>query len=45
MSIEFTPAVLAAFSAFVITLDRHPVGAAALVAVLLAAGLAIALAK
>ncbi|PHV07953.1 hypothetical protein CSQ96_08720 [Janthinobacterium sp. BJB412] len=45
MSIEFSPAVIDACSAFVITLDRHPLGAAALVAVLLAGGTAVALAK
>lgn len=45
MSIEFSPAVIDACSAFVITLDRHPVGAAALVVLLLAGGAAISLSK
>lgn len=45
MSIKFAPAVIDAFSSFVITLDRHPVGAVALVVVLLAAGAAVAMAK
>lgn len=45
MSIEFSPAVIDACSTFVITLDRHPVGAAALVVLLLAGGAAIALSK
>lgn len=44
MSIELSPAVIDACSTFVITLDRHPVGAAALVVLLLAGGAAIALA-
>ena len=45
MSIGFSPAVINAFSAFVITLDRHRVGALCLVAVLLAGGAAVALAR
>jgi hypothetical protein len=44
-SIEFSPAVIDACSTFVITLDSHRVGAAALVLLLLAGGAAIALAK
>lgn len=44
MSIEFSASVIEAFSTFVVTLDQHPVGAVALVAVLLAAGLSISLA-
>jgi len=45
MSIELSPAVINAFSSFVITLDRHRVGALCLVAVLLASGAAVALAR
>jgi len=45
MSIEFSAAVIDACSAFVITLDRHPVGAMALVVVMMAGGAAVALAK
>jgi len=45
MSIEFSATVIDACSAFVITLDRYPRGAAALVIVLLAGGGAVALAK
>lgn len=44
MQIEFSPAVINAFSSFVVTLDQHPVGAAALVGVILAGGAAVALA-
>lgn len=44
MSIEFSPAVINAFSSFVVTLDHHPLGAFCLVAVLLASGAAVALA-
>lgn len=45
MSIEFSPAVIDACSTFVITLDRHLAGAAALVVLLLAGGAAVALSK
>lgn len=45
MQIEFSPAVIKACSDFVVTLDQHLAGAAALVAVLLACGAAVALAK
>lgn len=45
MHIEFSAAVIDACSAFVITLDRYPRGAVALVIVLLAGGTAVALAK
>jgi len=45
MQIEFSPAVIDACSALVITLDRYPAGAAALVVVLLAGGTAVALSK
>lgn len=44
MYIEFSAAVIDACSAFVITLDRYPRGAVALVIVLLAGGTAVALA-
>jgi hypothetical protein len=40
MSIDLSPALINAFSSFVVTLDQHPAGAMGLVAVLLAAGLA-----
>jgi hypothetical protein len=43
--IKFSPAVIGALSALVMTLDSHPVGAACLVALLLAGGLAVALAR
>lgn len=45
MQIEFSPAVINAFSSFVVTLDQHPVGAAALVGVILAGGASVALAS
>lgn len=45
MQIEFAPAVIKACSDFVVTLDQHLAGAAALIAVLLACGAAVALAK
>ena len=46
-SIKLIPAIaiINAVSAFVITLDKHPRGAAAFIAVLLAGGLSIAIAK
>lgn len=45
MQIEFSPAIIKACSDFVVTLDQHLAGAAALIAVLLACGAAVALAK
>lgn len=40
MKIDLSPALINAFSAFVVTLDQHPAGAVGLVALLLAAGFA-----
>lgn len=45
MPIEFSPDLINAFSFFVVTLDQHPAGAVALVAVLLAGGIAVAVAR
>jgi hypothetical protein len=45
MHIEFSPAVINACSALVVTLDQHLAGAVALAMVLLAGGAAVALAK
>jgi len=45
MEIKFTPEVIKAFMEFVVTLDRHPTGGAALAALLLAAGAAFAMSK
>lgn len=38
MSVDISPALINAFSAFVVTLDQHPAGAVSLVALLLAVG-------
>lgn len=45
MSIEFSPAVINALSALVVTLDHHRAGAACLAALLLAGGTAVAIAR
>jgi hypothetical protein len=43
--VKFSPAVITARAALVVTLDSHSVGAACLVAVLLADGAAVALTR
>jgi hypothetical protein len=45
MSIEFSPAVINALSAFVVTLEQNRVGAAFLAALLLTGGTAVAIAR
>ena len=45
MLIKFSPTVITALAALVVTLDSHPVGALCLVTVLLAGGKAVALAR